>query len=412
MMELLLAASATHADGTPLTFDASNPRDEHGAGWRQLLRRVRRRRRRTATTPTGPRAWRRRTRTSWTTWPSSWPTRTCATTCAGDQSMRTYTIGYGDNSPMLQSIAMAGKGEFYRANNAGELRDALMAALGDIKEVSTVVRLRQHLRRAGRWRAVLVYVPRFIPRRDRPYEGHLYRFFFFSEFSQGCEPAQAMSHGWETRTTSTATRTATTPSSWTSRRASRRAGSGAGHLQLHARQHRPGEHRGRSGSRCSTASANGDGPAGGRRAGAALLGSGRDARQAQRERSVQPGEPLDAHRGPLRLHPRRPEQQRPLRRRGQPAHALRRGPPRQLKKYLLAAGDGFCMPLFAKPEEALDGHGRAAAPSASTRSSASCAAWTCSTTTGTGNTDEDRPCADSDVTRRPASSRTSSTPRR
>jgi type IV pilus assembly protein PilY1 len=49
---------------------------------------------------------------------------------AGSQPMRTYVIGYGDSSPMLQSIAYAGQGVFYRANDLAELRAALLNALG------------------------------------------------------------------------------------------------------------------------------------------------------------------------------------------------------------------------------------------------------------------------------------------
>ncbi len=48
----------------------------------------------------------------------------------GSQPMRTYVIGYGDSSPMLQSIAYAGQGVFYRANDIAQLRAALLDALG------------------------------------------------------------------------------------------------------------------------------------------------------------------------------------------------------------------------------------------------------------------------------------------
>ncbi|PTL76551.1 hypothetical protein DAT35_48940 [Vitiosangium sp. GDMCC 1.1324] len=48
----------------------------------------------------------------------------------GKQTMRTFVIGYGDSHPMLKSIAMAGKGSFFRADKPGELRDFIMFALG------------------------------------------------------------------------------------------------------------------------------------------------------------------------------------------------------------------------------------------------------------------------------------------
>jgi type IV pilus assembly protein PilY1 len=106
----------------------------------------------------------------------------------GVQSMRTYTVGYGDNSPMLQSIAMAGKGKFYRANDPQQLRQALLDALGDIKQVSTSFASANISGVQTGGMQSSTFVPRFVPRRGRPYEGHLYRFFYFSEFAQGCQP--------------------------------------------------------------------------------------------------------------------------------------------------------------------------------------------------------------------------------
>ncbi|HYO51202.1 hypothetical protein [Archangium sp.] len=51
----------------------------------------------------------------------------------GLQTVRTYVVGYNDSSPMLQSIARAGQGYFYRSNNVAELRDALRHALNDLR---------------------------------------------------------------------------------------------------------------------------------------------------------------------------------------------------------------------------------------------------------------------------------------
>jgi type IV pilus assembly protein PilY1 len=48
----------------------------------------------------------------------------------GKQTVRTFVVGYGDSSPMLKSIAMAGKGSFFRADKPGELRDVILFALG------------------------------------------------------------------------------------------------------------------------------------------------------------------------------------------------------------------------------------------------------------------------------------------
>jgi len=114
---------------------------------------------------------------------------------AGVQSMRTYTIGYGDNSAMLQSIARAGKGNFYQANDAVQLRTAILDALGDIRQLSTSFAAANISGVQATGVQSSVFVPRFIPRRNRPYEGHLYRFFYYSEFGQGCDDAKAKTTG-------------------------------------------------------------------------------------------------------------------------------------------------------------------------------------------------------------------------
>ncbi|OJT23141.1 hypothetical protein BO221_19910 [Archangium sp. Cb G35] len=48
----------------------------------------------------------------------------------GNQTLRTHVFGYGDSSPMLRSMAMAGRGMFYRSNSAAELRSILVALMG------------------------------------------------------------------------------------------------------------------------------------------------------------------------------------------------------------------------------------------------------------------------------------------
>jgi type IV pilus assembly protein PilY1 len=197
MMEVLKARGVKHPDGTPLTFDPSNPETNPAPGGVNYCDEF------GATKEDCDYA--------------NWPTGLAKTNknfmddvafflanadlrddLAGDQSVRTYTIGYGDNSPMLQSIAKAGKGRFFRANDAGDLRDALMAALGDVKEVSTAFASASVASvQAGGSQSS--FVPRFTPRRGRPYEGHLYRFFFFSEFTQGCVAALAKSPAGDPR---------------------------------------------------------------------------------------------------------------------------------------------------------------------------------------------------------------------
>lgn len=109
----------------------------------------------------------------------------------GMQSVRTYTIGYGDNSPMLRSMAHAGGGRFYRADEPGQLRDALMTAIGDLRETATSFSSASVASVQAGSAQTSAYVPRFIPRRGQPYEGHLYRFYFYGEFAQGCDAARA-----------------------------------------------------------------------------------------------------------------------------------------------------------------------------------------------------------------------------
>ncbi|PTL76387.1 PilC/PilY family type IV pilus protein [Vitiosangium sp. GDMCC 1.1324] len=198
MMEVLTARGAKHPDGTPLTFDSSNPETNPAPGGVNYCDRF------GATKEDCDYA--------------NWPTGLAKTNknfmddvafflanadlrddLPGDQSVRTFTIGYGDNSPMLQSIAMAGKGSFFRANNSAELRDAIMAALGEVKEVSTAFSSASVAPVQTGGMQSSTFVPRFSPHRGRPYEGHLFRFFLFSEFSQGCQPALAKGPGGDPR---------------------------------------------------------------------------------------------------------------------------------------------------------------------------------------------------------------------
>jgi hypothetical protein len=51
----------------------------------------------------------------------------------GSQTVRTFVVGYGDSHPMLQSIALAGQGRFYRANRPAVLKEALSFALGEVR---------------------------------------------------------------------------------------------------------------------------------------------------------------------------------------------------------------------------------------------------------------------------------------
>ncbi|MFY0564405.1 hypothetical protein ACN28E_11190 [Archangium lansingense] len=208
MMELLTARGVKHADGTPLRFDAANPETNLDVGGINYCDKFEK----------SPGVFYTKADCDYGMSDHNWPTglgvgnknfmddvafflanSDLRDDMPGTQSMRTYTIGYGDNSAMLQSIALAGKGKFYRANNATELRDSIIDALGDLKQLSTSFATANisGVQTAGMQSSV--YVPRFIPRRGRPYEGHLYRFFYYSEFGQGCDAVKAASTAKDTR---------------------------------------------------------------------------------------------------------------------------------------------------------------------------------------------------------------------
>ncbi len=206
MMQILLASGAKHPDGTPLTFDPSSPDSNPSPGGVNYCDRFEK----------SPGVKATKTDCDYTYY--NWPTGHAKTNknfmddvsfflanadlrgdLAGNQSVRTYTIGYGDNSAMLQSIALAGKGAFYRVNNPGELRDAIKAVLGDMRQVSTSFATANISTVQTGGAQSSVYVPRFVPRKNRPYEGHLYRFFFYNEFAQGCDDTKAKSTAGDPR---------------------------------------------------------------------------------------------------------------------------------------------------------------------------------------------------------------------
>ncbi len=101
----------------------------------------------------------------------------------GKQTIKTYTIGLGDNSPMLQSIAYAGGGLFYSASDSAQLKSAVIAAITDVQSKTTgfsgaAVAAVQ----TGTSEAIL---PRLIPRADKPWLGSLWRFQLYNEFVEG-----------------------------------------------------------------------------------------------------------------------------------------------------------------------------------------------------------------------------------
>jgi type IV pilus assembly protein PilY1 len=102
----------------------------------------------------------------------------------GKQTIKTYTIGLSDNSPMLQSIAYAGGGLFYTASNSSQLKSAVIAAIQDVQSKTTGFSGASvaAVQNAGGSEAIL---PRLLPRADKPWIGSLWRFELYNEFVEG-----------------------------------------------------------------------------------------------------------------------------------------------------------------------------------------------------------------------------------
>lgn len=102
----------------------------------------------------------------------------------GNQVMKTHTIGYGDNSPMLQSIAKAGNGLFARADSPQQLQAALVAAVGNVLTRATSFSSASVSSVQSAGSDTTVVLPRFSPQKDLPWIGKLYRFNNFVEFTE------------------------------------------------------------------------------------------------------------------------------------------------------------------------------------------------------------------------------------
>jgi type IV pilus assembly protein PilY1 len=134
MMEILKAQGARHPDGTLLTFDPSNPEtnaNPGGVNYCHLFGATQQDCDYTAYNwPTGL----AKTNKNFMDDVAFFLSRTdLRGDMTGNQTVRTFVVGYGNSSPMLQSIALAGQGRFYRADNPVALRDALLLALGEIR---------------------------------------------------------------------------------------------------------------------------------------------------------------------------------------------------------------------------------------------------------------------------------------
>ena len=131
MMDILESNGARHPDGSLLMFDPSNPETNPSVGGVNYCDLV------------------GSTKAACDYTAYNWPTGLAVgnknfmddvafflanTDLRGDmpgkQTVRTFVVGYGDSSPMLKSIALAGRGSFFRADQPGALRDVILFSLG------------------------------------------------------------------------------------------------------------------------------------------------------------------------------------------------------------------------------------------------------------------------------------------
>ena len=107
-------------------------------------------------------------------------------TLTGLQTVNTYVIGLGVDVPVLAGAATAGKGVYYRANNGGQLADAISSAVLDISARATAFSSTA-IQSLQVGTGSSAYVPRFVPGSGSIWEGHLYRFDLFNEFVAGLD---------------------------------------------------------------------------------------------------------------------------------------------------------------------------------------------------------------------------------
>ncbi|WP_143195793.1 hypothetical protein [Archangium sp. Cb G35] len=134
MMDILVANGARHPNGSLLTFNAINPETNPNVGGVNYCDLF-------GTT---------REACDYTSY--NWPTglgvgnknfmddvafflshTDLRNDMGGSQTVRTFVVGYGDSSPMLQSIALAGRGGFYRADQPDTLRNAILFSIGQTR---------------------------------------------------------------------------------------------------------------------------------------------------------------------------------------------------------------------------------------------------------------------------------------
>ena len=101
---------------------------------------------------------------------------------ANQQSVHTYVIGLGVDVPLLAATAIAGQGAYYRVNNATQLNDAINAVVVDVQNRATAFSS-SAIQTVQVGSGASAYVPRFNPGSTAIWEGHLFRFNIFNEFT-------------------------------------------------------------------------------------------------------------------------------------------------------------------------------------------------------------------------------------
>lgn len=104
-------------------------------------------------------------------------------------NVRTYFIGMGGHTASMKRAAVEGQGKYFDARNVTTFHDALLATLQDVIQLgtstatSTVNAVQVNV--AGQEELV----PRFVARQAGNWEGHLNKYFLFSEFAANCAKA-------------------------------------------------------------------------------------------------------------------------------------------------------------------------------------------------------------------------------
>lgn len=106
-------------------------------------------------------------------------------TMPGKQNATIHTVGFDVDAPILAHTAAKGGGVYYKAADATELRSALTSIVSDVNKRATSFSVASVTTVQTRG-VTYAFVPRFRPSAQGLWEGHMYRFKLFAEFTTGC----------------------------------------------------------------------------------------------------------------------------------------------------------------------------------------------------------------------------------